>query len=346
MGNGATCIQSSGESHSKSTFAFPKTLLEAHLHFSINPELVSLFIDFVRDSNNWMAPILQAAAGSSSPYLLPQGSHLDIERSNSLYGKKSVSMTSLKTEGLMSKGDHIDDIDILMMALAMPRFLERHCRDMSTTLPLKMILPKTLSNRSPSESSLPITEALSRCSSHTLENSTLDSMIIKIAQTLHVNMAEDILNKGSIISSLFTYLDNFKLPISVSSATGKGSKGERFPLVFVNKAFETLTGYNRTEILGSNCSFLQCQHHTEKQQIAQLRRALDEQLPVKVGMTNVRKNGSRFFNLLAIAPIANPEGEVQYMMGMQYELAGHEEEYPDDLQVIEQLLQLFPCIWH
>jgi PAS domain S-box-containing protein len=75
-----------------------------------------------------------------------------------------------------------------------------------------------------------------------------------------------------------------------------------FPLVMVNRAFEALTGYAAGEILGSNCRFLQCEQ-SESQAIAQLADALRQQRPCEVRITNRRKDGSFFVNLLAMRPV-------------------------------------------
>ncbi|KAJ1406442.1 hypothetical protein B484DRAFT_354062, partial [Ochromonadaceae sp. CCMP2298] len=54
-----------------------------------------------------------------------------------------------------------------------------------------------------------------------------------------------------------------------------------FPLVYVNKRFETTTGYSREEIVGKNCKFLQSDK-SEPSQIKKLSRSLKSAKPVKV----------------------------------------------------------------
>lgn len=50
------------------------------------------------------------------------------------------------------------------------------------------------------------------------------------------------------------------------------------PLVYVNEHFEELTGYDRTEVLGRNCRFLQGED-TDPDQVTRLRRAIEAAEP-------------------------------------------------------------------
>ena len=75
-----------------------------------------------------------------------------------------------------------------------------------------------------------------------------------------------------------------------------------FPLVMVNRAFEALTGFFAGEILGRNCRFLQC-HNTEPDAVQQMVKALRSQQPCEVRITNQRKDGSLFINLLTLHPV-------------------------------------------
>lgn len=58
--------------------------------------------------------------------------------------------------------------------------------------------------------------------------------------------------------------------------------------------------------------FLQNGPDLEPDQIAALSKALREAKPVKVALTNYRKDGTKFKNLLAMKPIFDSEGNYRF----------------------------------
>lgn len=74
------------------------------------------------------------------------------------------------------------------------------------------------------------------------------------------------------------------------------------PMIYVNDAFETITGYSREEALGRNCKFLQGAD-TDQAELSKLRAAVREQRPASVLLRNYHKDGSMFLNELYIAPV-------------------------------------------
>ena len=74
------------------------------------------------------------------------------------------------------------------------------------------------------------------------------------------------------------------------------------PLVFVNPAFEKMTGYRPNEIIGLNCRFLQGPD-TDPVKVEMLSAALREGRNVNCLLLNYRKDGSTFWNDLTMSPI-------------------------------------------
>jgi PAS domain S-box-containing protein len=106
-------------------------------------------------------------------------------------------------------------------------------------------------------------------------------------------------------------------------------------LIYANEVFEEMTGYSRDEILGRNCRFLQGDDH-EQPAVDQIRAALAEKRPVEVTLRNYRKDGSLFYNRLMIRPLLDPDGNVIYYLGVQYDVT----EQVQARQEIDRLTQL------
>lgn len=94
---------------------------------------------------------------------------------------------------------------------------------------------------------------------------------------------------------------------------------EDCPLVLVNDAFTQLTGYTTDYALGRNCRFLQGPE-TERDARTELRECIDNPSDVIVPITNYRRDGSRFRNLVFVFPIFDAAGRLLYMMGSQYDV--------------------------
>jgi len=91
------------------------------------------------------------------------------------------------------------------------------------------------------------------------------------------------------------------------------------PIVFANDAFLRLTGYERNEVLGRNCRFLQGPK-TEKAGIDRVRQAIAGTTDISVDLLNYRKDGSTFWNALYISPVSNDRGELQFFFASQLDV--------------------------
>ena len=96
------------------------------------------------------------------------------------------------------------------------------------------------------------------------------------------------------------------------------------PIIAVNAAFCTLTGYSEAEVIGRNCRFLRGPD-TENGQTEKLRSAVYGQRPALAELINYRKDGSPFRNAVMIAPLFDDLGNLQFFVGSQIEVLPEEE---------------------
>lgn len=92
------------------------------------------------------------------------------------------------------------------------------------------------------------------------------------------------------------------------------------PIVFANRAFRTLTGYNEEEVIGRNCRFLQGPR-TDPHQVSRIRHGLANEDVVVVELLNYRKDGTPFWNALHMGPIYRSDGELLYFFGSQWDVS-------------------------
>jgi len=91
------------------------------------------------------------------------------------------------------------------------------------------------------------------------------------------------------------------------------------PVIYVNAAFERITGYSIDDVLGRNCRFLQGPQ-TEKSELERLRSAVSQAQDCRVVLQNYRKDSSLFWNELHIAPVFNEEKHLTHFIGIQNDI--------------------------
>ncbi|MFJ4455957.1 PAS domain S-box protein [Pseudomonas sp. NPDC089392] len=97
-------------------------------------------------------------------------------------------------------------------------------------------------------------------------------------------------------------------------------EGDDTILIYVNAAFERLTGYSRDEILYQDCRFLQAGDRDQLGR-ARIRKALAEGRPCREILRNYRKDGSAFWNELSITPVRHNTEQRTYFIGIQKDVS-------------------------
>ena len=91
-------------------------------------------------------------------------------------------------------------------------------------------------------------------------------------------------------------------------------------LIYVNRAFEEMTGYSAEEVLFRDCRFLQGED-TDQEARAEIRAAMREDRPCRVVLRNYRKDGSPFWNELSLTPVFNEDDRLTYYIGIQKDVS-------------------------
>jgi PAS domain S-box-containing protein len=97
-------------------------------------------------------------------------------------------------------------------------------------------------------------------------------------------------------------------------------EGDDTILLYVNEAFDRLTGFSEEEILYQDCRFLQGNDRDQEARKI-IRAAIDKGQTCRVRLRNYHKDGSLFWNELSITPIRNEEDGLTYYIGVQKDVS-------------------------
>ena len=118
---------------------------------------------------------------------------------------------------------------------------------------------------------------------------------------------------------------NAKLLQLVVNASNDGivvaeQEGDDNILIYVNPAFEALTGYSADEILYQDCRFLQ-RGDFDQEGLRIIREGIVKGEPCRAVLRNYRKDGSLFWNELSITRVFNEADRLTYFIGIQKDVS-------------------------
>ena len=103
-------------------------------------------------------------------------------------------------------------------------------------------------------------------------------------------------------------IEAIQVGVAICDAAAPG-----FPIVFVNKGFEKLTGYAAKDVLGHSMRFLQGDG-TDPETVGAIRSALTTGSVYTGDILNYRRNGAPFWNHLTISPVFRATGKIEHFV--------------------------------
>ena len=92
-------------------------------------------------------------------------------------------------------------------------------------------------------------------------------------------------------------------------------RGADLPIIYVNPAFERITGYSRAEAIGRNPYFLQGADGAQPE-VEAVRLALKEHRECHVVLRSFRKDGTLYWNDMSIAPVRGEDGQLTHYVAV------------------------------
>lgn len=120
-----------------------------------------------------------------------------------------------------------------------------------------------------------------------------------------------------------------------------------FRIIYANDAFERLTGYARSEVIGNTPRMLQGPG-TSAETLAAIRDALGAGRPITAQLLNYRKDGAEFWVEVAIQPVTDENSRVTHWLAIRRDITERrrEEERLRQAQKMEAIGQLTAGIAH
>jgi PAS domain S-box-containing protein len=142
--------------------------------------------------------------------------------------------------------------------------------------------------------------------------------------TNYVSVRTDITEQKKLHLKLMTQVEKLSLYHNVISHTNDMvviCKAEPInepgpKTIFVNKAFEQITGYSKEEVIGKTPRMLQGVD-TDRETLDRIRRALENWQPIREEILNYTKSGEPFWNEVSIFPVANAKGWYTHWVSVQ-----------------------------
>lgn len=118
-------------------------------------------------------------------------------------------------------------------------------------------------------------------------------------------------NDFAATPSPYAYLDVAPSAISIVDVSQPHQ-----PTIYVNKAFEQVSGYSADEILGQNLNFLQGDDRNQPGR-AVMRRTIQQQTTCTAILRNYHKDGTMFWNEIHLAPLPDEQGRMTRYISIQ-----------------------------
>lgn len=95
---------------------------------------------------------------------------------------------------------------------------------------------------------------------------------------------------------------------------------EGHPIVFVNHAFENMSGFSAAEVIGGGCDVL-CGHDPNDPSLQKLREAMQNRQEFRTTVQCSHKSGRLFWNEISIAPVRSIDGKVTHVVAVMEDVS-------------------------
>jgi PAS domain S-box-containing protein len=151
--------------------------------------------------------------------------------------------------------------------------------------------------------------------------SIMNTPIQTIFSQFRANDFDSILTKQSWLQTICHSFDNLPISISIADANQR-----RFPLIYVNSAFQEMSGFSLQDVIGKSNKFLQ-KGLVEESMGNLMSQRLGAGETCRVFISNKRKDDTPYRSLLSMKPIYSLDGVYRLVIGMQFDVTNQFNSY-------------------
>ncbi|MCA9408338.1 MAG: PAS domain-containing protein [Candidatus Omnitrophica bacterium] len=111
------------------------------------------------------------------------------------------------------------------------------------------------------------------------------------------------------------------------------------PIIYVNPAFEKITGYSTKEVIGKDCRFLQGDDQNQKE-LDLLRTAIRDGKEIRVILRNYIQNGELFWNEVYLAPVKDDLGDVTHFISVESDITLRKQMEDSLKELTQQIIKI------
>lgn len=112
-----------------------------------------------------------------------------------------------------------------------------------------------------------------------------------------------------------------------------------FPFIYVNQAFQTISGYTKKEILGQSYFSIKGDY-PDPRTAEEIKSTLRQGKSFHGEMLNFRKNGEKYWNLLRITPMRDGNGLISHFIGLKTDVTLMKQKNAEIEEQREELLHV------
>jgi PAS domain S-box-containing protein len=109
-------------------------------------------------------------------------------------------------------------------------------------------------------------------------------------------------------------------------------------IVYVNEAFNKMTGYTVEEVIGKTPRMLQGPK-TDKKELSRIREAIKAQKTIEVEIVNYKKNGEEYWVNFTIVPVADKDGVITHFVAIQRDVTARRRQEEMAREKLERLVK-------